>query len=267
MERASIRPTVGGKCRHGRLVLNHLSRLVALLVKDVPVADRTGLPVGLFSKRKLADPVTPSEWATRELPKPTTTIAIVAIEKSDMFGRRWKAWRKRLGLADTSAISLLADGARWIWEEQIKHLTDAEGVLDIFHALEHLATTGKVLHPDPAAFEQWYVQATEILIASGYTAIDEFVQRDFKALSEPQRQAVDELRNYLAPHAQHLNYAARLAAGQSIGSGQIEGACKNLIGRRLKANAAKWRVRRVNRMAGLCAIMYTDHWSQYWQTS
>jgi hypothetical protein len=63
-----------------------------------------------------------------------------------------------------------------------------------------------------------------------------------------------------------LNYSERLAAGQSIGSGQIEGACKNLIGRRLKANAARWRVRRVNRMAGLCALMYSHQWKTYWET-
>ena len=53
---------------------------------------------------------------------------------------------------------------------------------------------------------------------------------------------------------------------QSIGSGQIEGACKNLIGRRLKQTGARWRPRRVNRMAGLCTVMYTDHWKTYWNT-
>ena len=77
---------------------------------------------------------------------------------------------------------------------------------------------------------------------------------------------LDELRKYLSPHAHHLHYAERLQEGRSIGSGQIEGACKNLIGRRLKANAARWRVRRVNRMAGLCCLLYSDQWAAYWQT-
>ena len=77
---------------------------------------------------------------------------------------------------------------------------------------------------------------------------------------------VNRLLDYLAPDQHHLHYADRLASGQSIGSGQIEGACKNLSGRRIKANAARWRVRRVNRMAGLCSIMYTHHWEKYWQS-
>ncbi|MEO2019815.1 MAG: hypothetical protein ABGZ53_36240, partial [Fuerstiella sp.] len=65
---------------------------------------------------------------------------------------------------------------------------------------------------------------------------------------------------------EHLNYADQLSDGRSIGSGQIEGACKNLIGRRLKQTGARWRIRRVNRMAGFCALMYSEQWNQYWNT-
>lgn len=229
------------------------------------VAGWREMKVGIFSKRDLAEPALPAEWASRTLPAPKVRVAFAVIEKSEDFGRRWKAWRKRLGLPDTSAITVLADGAKWIWEEQRKHLRDADGVLDIFHALEHIAATGKVLHAD-AERAQWCEQAKDILLNFGYRGIEAFVQRDFGSLHEAQRASVNGLLDYLAPHQHHLHYKERLAAGQSIGSGQIEGACKNLIGKRLKANAARWRVRRINRMAGLCSIMYTHHWKTYWQT-
>ena len=78
--------------------------------------------------------------------------------------------------------------------------------------------------------------------------------------------AVYGLKAYLAAHADHLNYAQRLKSGQSIGSGQVEGACKNMIGRRLKQTGARWRVRRVNRMAGLCANLYSKQWNHYWNS-
>ena len=42
---------------------------------------------------------------------------------------------------DASGVTVLADGAKWIWEEQRKHLTHAEGVLGVFHAVEHVAAT------------------------------------------------------------------------------------------------------------------------------
>jgi len=53
------------------------------------------------------------------------------------------------------------------------------------------------------------------------------------------------------------------AEGRSIGNGQVEGACKNLIGRRLKQTGARWRVRRVNNMATLCALFYGNQWNAY----
>ena len=46
----------------------------------------------------------------------------------------------------------------------------------------------------------------------------------------------------------------------------MEGACKNLVGRRLKQTGARWRIRRVNRMAGLCCLMYSNNWNAYWNS-
>lgn len=226
------------------------------------------MKLGIFSKRDRGAPATPDEWTTRSLPAPNVRLAFAAIEKSDDFGRRWKAWRKRLGLLDASAITVLADGAKWIWEQQHQHLHGAQGVLDVFHALQHIAALGGVLHPDdPGAATAWLDEARRTLLHQGRSGIDRFVQRGSSHHTPPQQAAVESLRNYLTPHQHHLNYAARLANGQSIGSGQIEGACKNLIGRRLKQTGARWRIRRVNRMAGLCTLMDSHHWNTYWQTA
>ena len=229
------------------------------------------MKVGIFSKRERGESTTPDKWDSRNLPKPHTRIAFAAIEASDSFGNRWKAWRKRLGLADTSAITMLADGAKWLWEEQRKHLTHADGVLDVFHVLEHITTTGQALYPDPNQASAWITKARETLLTEGWSGIDALTSRSVAPertlrdapRSETEQEVLDKLRNYLSPHADHLNYAERLQTGRSIGSGQVEGACKNLIGRRLKANAARWRVRR---MAGLCSLADSDQWAPYPET-
>jgi len=223
--------------------------------------------VGIFSKRDLGAPATLADWSSRTLPIPKVRIAFAAIEKSEAFGRRWKAWRKRLGLVDTSAVTVIADGAKWIWQEQLKHLRDADGVLDIFHVLEHISQTSQILHTEAEQVQSWSTQARDVLLKDGWPGIEFFVQQGFEHRTETQQQSVNKLLDYLAPHQHHLNYAERLNDGKTIGSGQIEGACKNMIGRRLKANAARWKIRRLNRMIGLCTIMYTDHWNKYWQTT
>lgn len=224
------------------------------------------MKVGVFSKRDRGEPATPEEWDTRNLPAPKVRIAFAAIEDCGQFGARWKAWRKRLGLADTSCVSVLADGAKWIWEQQREHLREAEGVLDIFHVLQHVSDASKVLHTAPDDIQKWTDRARRTLLSTGWPGIEAWLQPGTSPRSPTEQAAVDALLDYLSPHQHHVEYSHRLAAGRSIGSGQIEGACKNLIGRRLKANAARWRVRRVNRMAGLCSLLYSDNWHTYWET-
>ena len=45
----------------------------------------------------------------------------------------------------------------------------------------------------------------------------------------------------------------------------VEGACKTVVGRRLKQTGARWRVRRLERMAALCCVLYGDQWDAYWK--
>ncbi|MCL2711614.1 MAG: hypothetical protein FWE95_12115 [Planctomycetaceae bacterium] len=72
------------------------------------------------------------------------------------------------------------------------------------------------------------------------------------------------LRGYLESHRERLGYRERLAEGQAIGSGQVEGACKHLIGKRLKQTWAKWKVDRLDQMAILCSLKYSKQWEKYW---
>lgn len=224
--------------------------------------------LGIFSKRDRAQPALPGEWGDRQLPKPNTCVAFAAIEAREQFGARWKAWAQRLEIHETSAITVLADGAKWIWEEARLNLVGSQGVLDVYHALEHISDTSKSLFGEGTAeSNSWTNELRTALLERGWQGFDACWQQASRRFPEsgPPSTALQELRNYLGNHVGHLNYAGRLQEGRSIGSGQVEGACKNLIGRRLKQTAARWRVRRLNRMAGLCSIMYSQQWTEYWQ--
>ena len=222
--------------------------------------------LGIFSKRHRGEPSTPDNWGKRKLPSPHGRVAFAAIEKSDRFGTRWGQWSRRLGIRDTSQITVLADGASWIWEEAAMHFAGASGVLDIYHALEHVEQTAKILCGEgtPAA-ACWSASARGKLLSGGWPAISQHLAQACKTFHKPaKRTSLRSLQGYLAKHSTRLGYAQRLAEGRAIGSGQVEGACKHVIGRRLKQTGARWRVRRVNRMASLCCLAYSDHWDLYW---
>ena len=103
---------------------------------------------GEVLRGRRGQPATPDQWDQRTLPAPEARVAFAAIEKSDRFGARWGRWVRRLGIRDTSQVSVLADGARWIWEETAMHLAGATEVLDVYHALEKASQTADALYEE-----------------------------------------------------------------------------------------------------------------------
>ncbi len=131
------------------------------------------MKLGIFSKRQPGEAATPEQWSDRTLPAPESRVAFAAIERSARFGRRWKQWARRLGILDTSNVTILADGAKWIWEEQLNHLRGAEGVLDIFHALEHIAETARCVYAEGSdEASQWLAKGRTVLLSEGFRGID-----------------------------------------------------------------------------------------------
>lgn len=223
--------------------------------------------VGVFSKRKRGEAVTPDKWDQRKLPAVTVRQAFAAVESADEFAARWPRVASRIGIRSRDRIDVVADGARWIWDRVSTYWPTAEGALDIYHALEHVAATAKALHGEGTAETKgWNDQARDALLVEGYAGIQRLIERTQPiAVRAGQRDSLAGLEAYLRPHqARRLNYAQRLAEGRVIGSGQVEGACKHWIGRRLKQTGARWQIHRANRMATLCSLKYTHQWDTYW---
>ena len=118
-----------------------------------------------------------------------------------------------------------------------------------------------------AAGRAWVDQGRQALLAAGAAGVQAHLAAARAGVrSAAKRQALDAVAAYFARRADYLGYAERLAQGQSIGSGLVEGACKQVIGRRMKQTGARWRVRRANRMATLCCTFHSDTWAPYWDS-
>jgi hypothetical protein len=114
--------------------------------------------------------------------------------------------------------------------------------------------------------KHWKNSVGLVLLSEGFSGVEREVQSLLQGkLSRTQRESVVSLQTYLGKHAVRLQYAERLASGRAIGSGLIEGACKNLVGKRLKQTGACWRLSRANRIATLCAALYSDNWKMCWK--
>lgn len=208
--------------------------------------------LSVFAKRHPAGP-------DGRLPAPHARVLAAAVVGSDRLGPQWRRMAARLGVRDTSQVTVIADGAKWIWSQAEANLPGAAGVLDFYHASERLYQAGRELLGETPAAVAWADVRRGLLVAAGGSALLADLARAGPKLAGA--------RDYFRPHAARMDYPGRRAAGRSIGSGLVEGACKQVVGRRLKQTGARWRVRRAERMASLCGLIYSGLWETYWATA
>ncbi len=224
------------------------------------------MKIGVFAKREAGQPALPEEWDGRIVPLPTARLAFAAIAEIEIFSSQWWPWAERLGLGD-ARLSVLGDGADWIWDYADVQFANWQGTLDIFHAGEWLAKTAKAgCGEGTADAARWLKEARLALLRDGYVGLCDYVQSSADWVSDRAglEATAPEVLNYFCGHQDRLNYVLRLRRGQPIGSGMIEGACKQMIGRRMKQTSAAWDVDNANRMALLCSLAYADSLPVYY---
>ncbi len=144
----------------------------------------------------------------------------------------------RRGLMQAREVFLVADGGIWIWNLKECKFPRATGVLDFYHAIEHLYACGRALfgekenekveafvkplrhqlrHGGEAGFLKTIGDLRELLSDLG---------DDEERLGEVHRQ-----QNYFAGHGEHLHYKEVEQRGCPVGSGAMESTCAQLQSR------------------------------------
>ncbi len=101
--------------------------------------------VAVFAKREAGEPAAPGLWDERELPAPTCRAVVAAVEECEAFAVRVRAEADRLGVTAVADVTVLADGVEWIWNLAADVLPQAAGVLDIYHAAEHIGGAARAV--------------------------------------------------------------------------------------------------------------------------
>lgn len=221
----------------------------------------------VFSKRKPALAARADQWDQRTLEEPTVRMAVCAIAHCDVIGASWQRLAKVLGLPEDLDLSVLADGAKWIWDQANKRFKgkNVQWVVDVYHLMLYLFAAAATLGSKRA--EQWAGERLIELIEMGGPRFIEHLRSTGPPDSSPTASgAWEKLLSYLTDNRDSLWYGQRLKEGLPIGSGLIEGAGKNTLARRLKINSARWRVRRAERMGAIRCLQYSGMWETYWES-
>jgi hypothetical protein len=223
--------------------------------------------VAVFACRQRDEPTTPAEWAERDLPGPSVRSVVAAVEEVGRFGDRCGTEAERLGLTEPKEMSVLGDGAEWLWNLADRHFAGAQPVLDFWHGAGYLDTAAKIAFgADSAEAKTAFETGKEKLLGDGYWGVTEWIGELTGAMPVgSDGAALGGVLNYFCGHQDRLNYAVRLRRGQSIGSGLVEGSIKQLVNKRLKQTGARWKVEHVGPFVEFGALATGPEWQGFWE--
>jgi hypothetical protein len=164
----------------------------------------------------------------------------------------WGAIQDRAGLTEEACrrlaarrgsvlrpVGVMGDGARWIWDDFAPRVPNRVEILDFYHATQHLAVVAAARFPEAAAREQWLTAMRHELRYIGPWRVIREVERWRPTTAAAQQVRREEL-GYLRRNRERMHYPTYVREGFAIGTGAVEGACKNVVGARLKGAGMRW---------------------------
>lgn len=186
-------------------------------------------------------------------------------ESPQQFGASLYRLACECGYREAEEKIFAADGADWCWDIHLRYFNDAAGILDWYHASEHVWQTAKILKPAAAA-SAWVDQAQAVLRDAGGGGLVTWLQQQRPGTRGNKRKALDGLIRYVSLHKQWMKYPQYRQRGWQIGTGMMEATCKQLVGIRLKGPGMHWSERGALAVTALRAQSLNENWHQFWQT-
>jgi hypothetical protein len=187
-------------------------------------------------------------------------------DDSQVFG--WHLWLEacKCGLREAKEVVYIGDGAGWIRSEHHRHFGRATFIIDWYHASEHIWDCGKTLFGEGTEVTDKWVHQSLDLLWDGWTKklLDDLKQQRKKYRGN-KREALETLIRYISTNEEQMRYDVFRSKGYDIGSGKVEAACKNVVGKRLKQSGMIWSRAGSSTTLALRVTWLNDRWKQLWQ--
>ena len=170
---------------------------------------------------------------------PGSSSYIATFEPAGAFADLVKAEGIRRGADHVRQLTILGDGAAWIWNIAGAKFPQATQIVDLYHARQHLHDLARQLEFMLLGHkEEWLAARLEDL---DYGDIDGICRaaRAFP-LNGVKKDELDTALGYFENNAPRMRYRWFRQCGLFVGSGLVESGCKAVIGQRLKLSGMRW---------------------------
>ena len=183
------------------------------------------------------------------------------------FGWQLLLLSRQVGYPQAQRRAFIADGARWLWEVAALHFPEAIQILDWYHLSEHVHQAAAALYGQGSEEAERFSTArlNELWEGRSQETLNELRSLRKQLRGEAKRETLRQLITYLENNRQRINYSRYRELGLRVGSGQVEGACKSLVGARCKqAGMRNWTQRGAEGVLRLRAALQTGEYDTLW---
>ena len=178
------------------------------------------------------------------------------------FAARALREARRRCFQDAPRRVVLGDGAPWIWNWADEHAPGAIQIVDVRHAKEHPCEVAKAIFGAGTDLaDQWGKQRRDELDRGRLDDILDALRAHADSCDDA-RKCIAHIDN----NRHRMRYPKFRAMGLCVSTGVVEGACKNVVGGRLKRGGMHWTVDGANAILALrCAILgnrFDDFWER-----
>jgi hypothetical protein len=184
---------------------------------------------------------------------------IASFEPAGVFADLVKAEGIRRGADHVRQLTVIGDGAAWIWNLAAATFPQATCIVDLFHAREHLHALARSLefmlldH-----YREWLAARLEDLDHGHIDAIAA-AAREFPLEGAKEDETEKEL-GYFLNNAPRMRYNWFRSRGLFTGSGVVEAGCKTIVAQRLKQSGMHWTVNGADAIIALRCREASSQW-------
>ena len=165
----------------------------------------------------------------------------------------------RRGAHHVRQMTILGDGAAWIWNIATAKFPAATQVVDLFHAREHLHDLAGILEFMLGDQKQdWLAARLDDLDHGDIDGICAAAR--IYPLEGVKKTEVDKALGYFENNAPRMRYKWFRSRGLFVGSGVVEAGCKAVIGQRLKLSGMRWTVAGADAIIALRCREASSQW-------
>ena len=167
-------------------------------------------------------------------------------------------------------VQLVTDGDLDLDCYAKRYFPEAIHTIDIMHVIEKLWVAGECVHPEGSPeLKRWVDRQIKRLYDGKAARIVADLRRILEATprtgpgNKGKRERLTNVIRYIDNRVDRLNYDELLAQDLEIGSGAVEGAVKNVIGKRCDHGGMRWIKERVEALLQLRCIEINGHWDAF----